>query len=87
MKPLRNQILFKPLPSDEVSEFGIIVPESARAISNKGVIVEVGDGTSKRPMRLNKGDIGLRVKDWGTQIDLDGEIHFLMDESAIIALA
>lgn len=85
MTPIRNQVLFKPFPPDEISTGGIYVPESAREVSNKGTIVKVGRGTKERPMSLKQGDIAYRVKDWGTEVIVDGELHFLMDDSAILA--
>lgn len=86
MKPIRNFVLVKPFPPDEVSEGGIFVPESARAENNKVHIVAVGEGTVKRPMNLKAGQVGYRVKDWGTPVEIEGEKHYLMDNSAIIAI-
>lgn len=83
--PILNQILFKPLPSDEISEGGLFIPETARAISDKGIIVKVGNGTAKKPMSLKEGMVGYRVKGWGQEIMIDNELHFLMDEGAILA--
>lgn len=86
MKPVRNNILVKPFPSDEISEGGIIVAESCKQVSNKVRVVAVGTGTEKKPMNLKPGDVGFRVKDWGEPVEIDGELHFLMDSSAIISL-
>lgn len=86
MKPILNQIIFKPFPSEEITESGFYVPENARQINNKGTIVSVGEGTKKRPMRLKEGMVGYRVKDWGLGFNMNGEIYFLMDEAAIIAI-
>jgi len=86
MKPILNQILFKPFHAKEFSEGGLLVPEAYRAVNNKGVIVEVGRGTAKRPMKLAKGMVGYRVKDWGTEVLINDELHFLMDDKAIIAI-
>lgn len=86
MKPIRNFVLVKPFPSDEISEGGIFVPESARQESNKVHIVAVGGGTPNRPMNLRAGQVGFRVKDWGTPVEINGEKHYLMDNSAIIAI-
>ena len=86
MQPIRNQILVKPYPSDEVSSGGIIVPESFREVSNRVHIVSVGNGTKERPMRLKEGQTGHRVKSWGTEIVMNGELYFLMEDTAIIAL-
>ena len=86
MQPLHNNILFKPLPSNEVSEAGLFIPETARTPSDKGIIVKVGNGTEKRPMRLKEGTIAHRAKAWGTEVLIDGELHFIMDEGAILAI-
>lgn len=85
MTPLKTQILCKPYPSDEMSIGGIIVPETARGVSNKVLIVKVGSGTKEKPMHLKEGDTGHRVRDWGCEVMIDGELHFLMDQEAIIA--
>lgn len=86
MRPILNQILFKPFPSEEMSEGGIIVPDAFKAINNKGTIVGVGNGTKQRPMRLKEGMVAHRVKDWGTEVMINNELHFIMDDRAIIAI-
>lgn len=86
MQPIRNNILVKSCASDSVSAGGIIVPDSYKKDSNKVVVVKVGNGTKEKPMLLSPGQIGHRVKDWGTEILIDGEKHFLMEQEAIIAL-
>lgn len=85
MQPIRNQMLVKPFPSEEVTAGGIFVPESAREVSNKVLVVSVGNGTKEKPMTFKKGDIGYRVKDWGTEVMVDGELHFLLDSDSILA--
>lgn len=81
MIPVKKNILFKPFVGDEKSEGGLFVPEIFRKPSNKGVVVEVGGSVTT----VKKGDVGFRVKDWGQEVSINGELHFLMDESAIIA--
>ena len=36
-------------------------------------------------MKLKEGDVGYRVKDWGQDILIDGQLHYIMDMDAIIA--
>jgi len=86
MTPIRNQVLVKPFPSDEISKGGIIIPESLRKPSHKVKVVAVGNGTAKRKMTLKKGDTAYRVRDWGLEVLIDGDLHFIMDMDAIIAL-
>ena len=85
IKPIRENILVKPYPSDEKSDGGIIVSEAHRAISNKMKVIAVGNGTKKEPMRFKEGDTVFRVKDSGDEILIDGEKHFLVKQSYLIA--
>jgi chaperonin GroES len=86
VKPLNNKILFKPFSGDEITEGGIIIPDTVRGESNKGTIVAVGNGTEIRPMKLKAGMIGYRVKDWGEPIEENGERYYIMEDKAILAL-
>jgi chaperonin GroES len=85
MQPIRNNILAKPFPPDIFSEGGILVPESARQESSKMRVIAVGEGTKDRKMIFKPGDIVYRVKDWGTPLEIEGELCYLMDQNAIIA--
>lgn len=85
MQPIRNQIIVKPFPPDEISEGGILVPESARKTNNKVFITAVGSGTKSKPMTFHVGQVGHRVKDWGIPVLIEGEEHFIMEQSAILA--
>lgn len=86
MRPILNQVFVRPFPPDDISAGGIIVPDSCKKTSNKVTIVATGNGSKARPMHLKAGDVGFRVKDWGTEVLLDGEKHFIMDMGDIIAL-
>lgn len=85
MQPVLNNVLVKPYPPMEITEGGLIVPDSARKENNKVLIVAVGKGTNKKPMTLKPGESGYRVKDWGTEVLIDGEKHYLMDQNAVLA--
>lgn len=86
MTPVREYVLVKPFPSDTISDGGIFVPDSCKKISNKVMVIAVGCGTKSKPMKLKPDTIGYRVKDWGDGIIIDGELHFLMTQSSIIAI-
>lgn len=81
IQPIRKQILFRPHPSDEISEGGIFVPLSARKPSNKGEITAVGRLVTK----CKAGQEAFRVKDWGQEIMENGVLYYLMDEDSILA--
>lgn len=86
MKPIGQYVLVKPYPSNDKTEGGLFVPESVQTPSNKVYVVEVGNGSPKKPMLLEKGQTGFRVKDWGEPYIIDGELHFMMTQQSIIAL-
>lgn len=86
LRPIRNNILFKPFLGDAISEGGIVVPDSIRGESDKGIIVAVGNGSKIRPMELSEGMIGFRVHGWGEPIEENGERFYIMEDKAIIAL-
>ncbi len=83
--PIKNNVLVKPFPSEEITESGLFVPENAREINNKVTVMAVGNGTANNPMTLKKGDICFRVKSWGTELVMDGELYFIMDKGALLA--
>lgn len=84
--PIRNNVLVKPFMEERISLGGIITPESFHKESDRCKIVAVGGGTKSAPMKLKAGQIGYRVGEWGTPIEENGELFYLMEDNAIIAL-
>lgn len=86
MKPIRNQVLVKAFKGETITMGGIFVPDNYVEDGCKVEIVDVGMGTTSRPMRLRPKMIGYRVKDWGVPVEKNGEKFYLMEDSAILAL-
>ncbi|HRP30451.1 MAG TPA: co-chaperone GroES [Agriterribacter sp.] len=87
MQPIREIVLFKPMKGADRSEGGIIVPESFQRISDKGIIVAVGCGSKRKKMMLKPGQTAYRVHGWSAaEVEIDGELHYLLNQDAIIAL-
>lgn len=85
VQPLNNNVLIKPFPPEEMSEGGIYVPQSFAEENNKAWVVAVGKGTKKRPMNFREGMVVHRVKLWGTPVEIDGVMHYLMEDAALLA--
>lgn len=85
IQPIRNNVLVKPFPSDDKSVGGIIVSDAHKAISNKMRVIAVGNGVAKKPMKIKAGDTVFRVQNWGQEIEINGELHFLMDQDSLLA--
>lgn len=86
MQPVLHNVLVKPFAGSDISEGGLFIPDSVKKPSNKVMIVAVGSGTPKRPMKLKPNTIGYRVKSWGEPVEIDGELYYIMNQAAIIAL-
>jgi chaperonin GroES len=84
MKLLRNNLLVKPLPSDDVSEGGIIIADSIKELSCKCEVIEVGSGLKNKPMKYKKGDIVWRIKNSGEQIIVDGDTCLILPDNYIL---
>jgi chaperonin GroES len=85
MIPIKDNVLVKPFPSDNISSGGIIVSDAHKETSNKMYVVAVGNGTSKSPMKFKEGDVVFRIKDCGDEILINGEKHFLVKAHWLIA--
>lgn len=84
IQPIRNTVLIKPLPSEQISEGGIVVPESFYVRNQKAKVVAVGKGSKTRPMQYKPGDFIYNIKDCGDEIEIDGEKHFLIQDTYIL---
>ena len=84
IKPIKNNILFRPFKEDAMSYGGIIVPESFRKDGSRVEILAVGSGSKKRPMKLKPG-IGYRILQAGQPFEYDGQTVYLGDQNIIIA--
>ena len=85
MTPLRDLILIKPFPPDEVTEGGLLIPESVRERSSKALVVEVGAGTKNYPVEAKVGDAIIHVKGAGDEIIVNNEPHFLIRQIDILS--
>lgn len=84
IQPIRDNVLVRPCKPDEISAGGIIVPDSYKEVSNKVVVISVGNGISGRQMKFKNGDIVCKIKGCGTEILIDGELHLLIKDNWIL---
>jgi chaperonin GroES len=85
MQPIKENVLIKPCEAAEKSEGGILIPVALREPSNKGIVVAAGVGSKKNKMKFKKGDTVFRVKGWGQEVMIDGQLHFIMNQDALLA--
>ncbi|MDH5364491.1 MAG: co-chaperone GroES [Dehalococcoidia bacterium] len=90
IEPLGDRVVIKPLPKEEVSKGGIVLPDTAKEKPQEGEIIAVGPGKlsedSKRmAMEVKVGDKVIYSKYAGTEFKLDDEEVVIMRESDILA--
>ena len=87
---MADRVVITPLPKEEVTKGGIVLPDTAKEKPIEGKVIAVGPGgmsdDGKRiPMDVKVGDIVLYAKYAGTEIKEDGEELIILRESDILA--
>lgn len=85
IQPILDNVLIRPLPSENISAGGIFVPGSFQVRNNKAEVIAVGNGTKKNPMRYKKGDLVYNIQGCGSEIEINGVMHFLIKDSYVLA--
>jgi len=86
IKPMHERIVFKPFPPEDISEGGILIPDSVKERQSKATVVAVGNGLKERPMEIKKGDVVFHVKGAGTLIEYEKEEYFIISDRDVLAI-
>lgn len=91
IKPIRDKIIVKPAPVEDVSKGGIIIPETAKDAPTRGEVVAVGSGMLSAdgtvvPLEISVGSQVVYRKNTATEIEVDGEKYILLREMDILAV-
>jgi chaperonin GroES len=90
VEPLGDRVVLKPLPREEVTKGGIVLPDTAKEKPQEGEIIAVGPGRlsedGKRiEMEVKVGEKVIYAKYAGTEIKIDEEELIILRESDILA--
>jgi chaperonin GroES len=90
IEPLGDRVVIKPIPKEEVSKGGIVLPDTVKEKPQEGEIIAAGPGKlseeGKRiAMEVKVGDTVIYSKYAGTEYKLDDEEVVIMRESDILA--
>ena len=91
LQPLGDKVVVSREESQEVTQGGIYLPDSAKDKPSRGTIVAVGTGKllddgSRGEMQVEKGDRVLFTSYAPETITIDDEEFLLMSESDILAV-
>jgi chaperonin GroES len=90
VNPLGDRVVVKPIPREEMTKGGIILPDTAKEKPQEGEVLAVGPGRitedgKRLPMEVKVGDRVLYAKYAGTEIKIEGEEYVILRESDILA--
>lgn len=91
IRPLHDRILVRRAEEEQVSEGGIVIPDTAAEKPIRGEVVAVGKGKllddgSVRALDVKAGDKVLFGKYSGTEVKLDGDEYLVMREDDVMAV-
>ena len=90
--PLRDQIIIEAQLPEEVTESGIVIPDTAeKNRPEQGVVVAVGPGKRSKdgkriPIEVQKGDRVLFSKYGPNEIEINGKEYLIAKEEDILAI-
>jgi chaperonin GroES len=84
-KPLEDRVLIEPVPAEQKTISGIIIPDTAKEIPLKGVVVAIGKGKKDEPMTVKVGDTVIYGQS-ENEIKIDGVNYLIMRESDIYGI-
>lgn len=91
IRPLSDRVVVKPLPMEEVTKGGIVLPDTAKEKPQKGEVVAVGPGRlldngQRVAVDVKVGDKVLYSKYAGNEVKLDGEEYLILREADILGV-
>ncbi len=91
IKPLGDRVLVKRLEAEEMTEGGIVLPDTAKEKPKKGEVIALGEGRllesgERTEFQVGEGDTVLFSSFAGTEVTVDGEEYLLMSEDDILAV-
>ncbi|MCK5020322.1 MAG: hypothetical protein KAS32_25005 [Candidatus Peribacteraceae bacterium] len=82
IKPLKDKVIVKRVEEADKTDGGIIIPDAAKQQQEEGLVVAVGADS----MDVSEGDRVLFGQHSGTDIDIKGVPHLVMNETNIFAV-
>jgi chaperonin GroES len=90
IEPLGDRVVLKPIPREEMSKGGVILPDTVKEKPQEGEVIAVGPGRlsedgTRIAMELKRGDRVIYARYAGTELKLDDEELVILRESDILA--
>lgn len=86
LKPLGDRVLIKMKENDDTTKSGIILSGASKEKPQFAEVLEVGPGTEKVKMEVEKGDKVVVSKYAGTEIKYEGQELIVVSQNDILAI-
>ena len=91
LKPFGDRIIVSLIDSDAVTTMGIIIPDIAKAKSDKAVVVAAGPGKKSKDgtrlaLSVKKDDTILFVKGTGIRVNHKGQDYLVLSEDDVYGI-
>jgi chaperonin GroES len=86
LKPISDRVVIKPLPADEKTKGGIIIPDTAKEKTQQGQVIAVGPGKEGKKLTVKTGQTVLYGKYAGQELKYDEEEYIIMREDDILVI-
>ncbi len=85
-RPINDRVVVKPLPAEDKTAGGIIIPDTAKEKPQQGEIVAVGPGKEGAAPNVNIGDRVLYGKYAGQELKYAEDEYLIMREDDILVV-
>jgi chaperonin GroES len=82
-KPLGARVMVRPVEREQTTEAGIVLPDTAKEKPQSAEVVAVG---AHEDVKVSVGDVVVVRKYSGTEVELDGEEHRIVDAENILGV-
>ena len=91
LRPLGDRVVIEPIPREEMTKSGIVLPDTAKEKPQEGKVIAVGPGKilddgKRESIDVKAGDKVLYAKYAGTEFKLDGEEFLIVSQKDILAV-
>ncbi len=91
VRPLHDRVIVQRLAVEPTSKGGIIIPDNAKEKPREGRVVAVGPGRRNDhgavvPLDVQKGDRVLFGQYAGSDVEIGGEEHLILQENDILGV-
>ncbi|MCG8400743.1 MAG: co-chaperone GroES [Firmicutes bacterium] len=91
IRPLGDRVVVKPLPGEEVTKSGIVLPDTAKEKPQEGEVVAVGSGRlldsgERVPIDLKAGDKVLFSKYAGNEVKINDVEYLILREMDVLGI-